>query len=114
MARAYRHFIPGYIWHITHRCHKRDFLLKFAKDRNRRSGYHEIQHPKDRYRLIDHNALQRFLNVDSNEALATSHSGWISSQLKEQPERQKHFVESIAVAGEPFISKLQTILGINA
>jgi putative transposase len=35
MARAYRHFIPGYIWHITHRCHKRDFLLKFAKDRNR-------------------------------------------------------------------------------
>lgn len=21
------------------------------------SGYHEIQHPKDRYRLIDHNAL---------------------------------------------------------
>ena len=35
MARAYRHFIPGYIWHITHRCHKRDFLLKFAKDRTR-------------------------------------------------------------------------------
>lgn len=218
MARAYRHFIPGYIWHITHRCHKRDFLLKFAKDRNRWiellleakikfrlsilnfivtsnhthlilsssenrqaipkamqliagrtaqaynrrkkrkgafwqdryhataiesgehlwrclvyvdlnmvragvvnhpsewkwSGYHEIQHPKDRYRLIDHNALQRFLNVDSNEALATSHSGWISSQLKEKPERQKHFVESIAVGGDPFISKLQTILGINA
>jgi putative transposase len=35
MARAYRHFIPGYIWHITHRCHERDFLLKFAKDRTR-------------------------------------------------------------------------------
>ncbi|WP_419656338.1 uncharacterized protein Dvar_54310 [Desulfosarcina variabilis str. Montpellier] len=64
--------------------------------------------------MIDHNALQRFLNVDSVEALATSHSGWISSQLKEKLERQKHFVESIAVAGEPFISKLQTIQGINA
>jgi len=35
MARAKRHFIPGYIWHITHRCHKREFLLKFAKDRYR-------------------------------------------------------------------------------
>ena len=35
MARAKRHFIPGYIWHITHRCHKREFLLKFAKDRHR-------------------------------------------------------------------------------
>ena len=35
MARAKRHYIPGYIWHITHRCHKRDFLLKFSKDRHR-------------------------------------------------------------------------------
>jgi len=35
MARAKRHYIPGYIWHITHRCHKREFLLKFAKDRRR-------------------------------------------------------------------------------
>jgi len=35
MARAKRHYLPGYIWHITHRCHKRDFLLKFAKDRRR-------------------------------------------------------------------------------
>jgi len=35
MARAKRHFIPGYIWHITHRCHKREFLLKFSRDRHR-------------------------------------------------------------------------------
>ena len=35
MARANRHFIPGHIWHLTHRYHKRDFLLKFSKDRNR-------------------------------------------------------------------------------
>jgi putative transposase len=35
MARAKRHFIPGYIWHITHRCHKREFLLEFSKDRHR-------------------------------------------------------------------------------
>jgi len=25
--------MPGYIWHITHRCHKKEYLLKFAKDR---------------------------------------------------------------------------------
>ncbi len=35
MGRAKRHFMPGYIWHITHRCHKREFLLKFSKDRHR-------------------------------------------------------------------------------
>ena len=33
MARANRHYIPGHAWHITHRCHKKEFLLKFAKDR---------------------------------------------------------------------------------
>ncbi len=33
MPRANRHYIPGYIWHLTHRCHKKEFLLKFARDR---------------------------------------------------------------------------------
>ena len=33
MARANRHHLPGYVWHITHRCHKREFLLKFDKDK---------------------------------------------------------------------------------
>jgi putative transposase len=35
MARANRHYIPGCVWHITHRCHKQEFLLKFRKDRQR-------------------------------------------------------------------------------
>jgi putative transposase len=35
MPRANRHFLPGYIWHITHRCHEKAFLLKFARDRRR-------------------------------------------------------------------------------
>ena len=33
MPRAPRHYIPGYVWHITHRCHKKEFLLKFSRDR---------------------------------------------------------------------------------
>ena len=33
MPRANRHFIPGLIWHITHRCHKKEFLLKFRRDK---------------------------------------------------------------------------------
>ena len=35
MPRANRYFLPGYVWHITHRCHQRKFLLKFAHDRRR-------------------------------------------------------------------------------
>jgi putative transposase len=35
MPRANRHYIPGCVWPITHRCHKKEFLLKFARDRGR-------------------------------------------------------------------------------
>ena len=49
MARAKRHFIPGYIWHITHRCHKREFLLKFLKDRYR--YLHWLYQARKRYSL---------------------------------------------------------------
>ena len=35
MARAKRHFLPGHVWHLTHRCHKKEFLLKLVKDRQR-------------------------------------------------------------------------------
>jgi len=35
MARAKRHYLPGHVWHITHRCHKKEFLLKFERDRRR-------------------------------------------------------------------------------
>ena len=40
MARAQRHYIPEQIWHITHRCHKREFLLKKWVDDHLGSGNH--------------------------------------------------------------------------
>ena len=33
MPRRKRLHIPGFLWHITHRCHKKEHLLKFEKDR---------------------------------------------------------------------------------
>ena len=35
MPRANRYFLSGFVWHLTHRCHKKEFLLKFARDRQR-------------------------------------------------------------------------------
>jgi len=35
MACTKRHFIPGYVWHIAVRCHKREFLLNFPRGRRR-------------------------------------------------------------------------------
>jgi REP element-mobilizing transposase RayT len=49
MPRANRHYIPGCVWHITHRCHKREFLLKFARDRRRWLGW--LFEAKKRYGL---------------------------------------------------------------
>ncbi|CAB1082629.1 Transposase and inactivated derivatives [Olavius algarvensis Delta 1 endosymbiont] len=50
MARANRHHLPGYVWHITHRCHKREFLLKFDKDKKR--WVHWLYEAKKRFGLI--------------------------------------------------------------
>jgi len=35
MPRANRFYVPGCVWHITHRCHDRQFLLRFNRDRLR-------------------------------------------------------------------------------
>jgi putative transposase len=33
MPRANRYWLPGHVWHLTHRCHRRQFLLRFGRDR---------------------------------------------------------------------------------
>jgi putative transposase len=50
LARAHRHFLSGQIYHITHRCHKREFLLKYAKDRHRWLQW--LFEAKKRYGLV--------------------------------------------------------------
>lgn len=49
MPRANRYFLPGHIWHITHRCHKQQFLLRFAKDR--RTWVYWLYQARKRYGL---------------------------------------------------------------
>ncbi len=49
MPRAHRHFIPGLIWHITQRCHRQAFLLKFVRDRDR--WRHWLREARERYGL---------------------------------------------------------------
>jgi len=34
MPRGNRYILSGRLYHVTHRCHDRQFLLKFTKDRN--------------------------------------------------------------------------------
>jgi hypothetical protein len=35
MARAKRHFLPGHVWHITHRCHKKKVTLFQMRNKER-------------------------------------------------------------------------------
>ena len=50
MPRANRYILPRQIYHITHRCHDRAFLLRFTRDR---SAYRELMGLRQRYRIID-------------------------------------------------------------
>jgi hypothetical protein len=57
MPRANRYFIPGHVWHITHRCHRSGFLLKFVRDRKRwrywlfeaQVGLYRVREPRGSY-----------------------------------------------------------------
>ena len=38
VPRANHYFVPGKVYHLTHRCHDRQFLFRFARDRD---GYRQ-------------------------------------------------------------------------
>jgi putative transposase len=49
MPRAHRVYCEGLVWHVTHRCHQREFLLRFSRDRRR--WRHWLFEAKRRYKL---------------------------------------------------------------
>jgi putative transposase len=219
MARAKRHYLPGHAWHITHRCHEREYLLKFGRDRRRwlqwlfeakkryglcvlnymatsnhihllvfdrtareviprsmqliagrtgqeynqrkkrkgafwedryhatavetnqhltqclvymdlnmvragavrhpheweESGYKEIQQPRLRYALIDHQCLMDLLDIPSMDLLQRSHRGWVEEALRvEGGARDSKWSESIAVGSRGFVAMVKKQLGIRA
>jgi len=94
MARAKRHYIPGQIWHITHRCHKREFLLKRKKI------------------LINYERLKELLGFNSYEHVKTAHKQWVESCLSDGDNfRDGKWTESIAVGSEPFIQNVKVLMG---
>lgn len=214
MPRANRCRIPGQVWHITHRCHRRQFLLKFARDRrawvrwlyearkrfglcvlnyqvtcnhahllvldrgrdeiapsmqlvagrtgqdfNRRkkrrgafwedryhatavdtdehlarclvyidlnmvragvvshpqqwreAGYHEIQTPRETYRVIDRAALSDLLAM-AEEELASAHEEWVRSKLADRDRaREAEWSSAIAVGSRAYVEQVQRDLG---
>jgi hypothetical protein len=89
MPRAHRYFLPNHVWHITHRCHKKEFLLEFAKDR-------EAYWIKWLFEfwIQDHDLGLRFLTT------------W-SSTLSDRCSRQPFWSNSIAVGNHAFIGQIR-------
>lgn len=63
MPRGNRYYIPGLIWHITHRCHKKEFLLKFARDRRR--WLHWLYEAKKQFgtRILNYNVTSNHIHL---------------------------------------------------
>jgi len=218
MPRANRTFLPGYVWHITHRCHEKKFLLKFARDRARwrhwlleakkryglcvlnyvitsnhvhllvkdtggqviarslqlvagrtaqdyntrkrrkgafwedryhatavssdehfirclvyidlnmvragvvkhpaewqHGGYQEIQHPPQRYRVIDIDALLELINISTLDTLQSQHRQWLDNELvSNNLARDETWTQSLAVGNREFVEEIQSLLGIRA
>jgi len=76
MPRANRCHIPGQVWHITHRCHKREFLFKFVKDRN--TWLKWLFESQKRYNLcilnymVTSNHIHLLLADDESDAISKS------------------------------------------
>ena len=76
MTRANRHYTAGNIWHIVHRCHKKEFLLKFKRDRNRLK--HWLFEAKKRFGLsvlnytITSNHIHLLVEGNSQQSIASS------------------------------------------
>ncbi|MBV1910624.1 MAG: hypothetical protein KUG78_15080 [Kangiellaceae bacterium] len=82
MPRASRSFIPNQIWHVTHRCHIKEFLLKFKRDRKR---------------------LCELTGVNETNQLSQVHARWVNDALTNKShQRDEKWTTSVAVGSHAF------------
>jgi len=100
MARANRHFIAGQIWHLTQRCHKREFLL--ASDIDRRRWLYWLFQAKKRYGLrvlnycVTRNHVHLLVRDSGNDAIPRSMqliSGRTAQEFNRRSSRRGAFWE---------------------
>ena len=78
-------------------------------------GYNEIQNPRQRYSIIDHEDLMELLDIRSMDELKRTHRDFVEEALKNQGrERDRRWTESIAVGSEAFVRDTKERLGIKA
>ena len=124
MPRANRHYLPGYVWHITHRCHKQEFLLKFNKDKRR--WLHWLFEAKKRYGLSILNYVVtsnhiHLLVVDTMEGVIAKSiqliAGRTAQEYNQRKKRKGAFWEdryhAVAVATDDHLLKCLVYIDLN-
>ena len=124
MPRAYRHYIPGLVWHITHRCHKQEFLLRFEKDRKR--WRHWLFEAKKRYGLCVLNYIVtsnhvHLLVVDTEEDVIAKSlqlvAGRTAQEFNQRKKRKGAFWEdryhATAVEADEHLAKCIVYIDLN-
>ena len=78
------------------------------------SGYNEIQNPRKRYGLIDHEKLIEMVEAKSQNDLRKDYVEWIEERLNNgNPFREDKWTESVAVGGEEFLKEIKEDLGVR-
>jgi putative transposase len=71
------------------------------------SGYGEIQCPRERYTIINHERLSQKLCFSSIEAFQRQHREWISQAIEDDTlVREAKWSQSIAVGDEAFVQEI--------
>ena len=133
MPKARRYFEPGLHYHLTHRCHGRDFLLKFTCDRDRYRGM--LRELSQSYRvpllgycitsnhvhllvtapdkcgvsLIDQGHLSDVTGIDSHSAkFQSKYISLIEEQLRAgRLHRQPCWSKTLAVGSKRFVEQVK-------
>ncbi len=77
-------------------------------------GYGEIQEPRKRYALIDHEGLRHLLGMNSHDQLKDAHRAWVEEALSKTNGRERAWTESIAVGSRHFVEETKLRLGSRA
>ena len=79
------------------------------------SGYHEIQTPSQRYRIVELERLQQLVGVQSFADLQQRHLEWIDAAINDRKAAHEAlWSNSIAVGSEDYVAKVKAQLGLKA
>ena len=77
------------------------------------SGYHEIQSPPQRYRLIDRRKLVELVGLSDEKELQHLHSEWVGQACLQKQAKQTPWVEAVAVGSEAFVLGMKEKMGMR-